>query len=99
MNEFANKYNTNVISLETIIMDYEEKISNKDFIINELIKKTKDPELKAFAEKIIKDQSKLKNLIKLFLKIILLPLSHHQNSIRRNFLSSLIVMQSFLNFG
>jgi len=41
MNEFGSKYNTNVISLETIIMDYEEKISNKDFIISELIKKTK----------------------------------------------------------
>ena len=41
MNEFGTKYNTNVVSLETIIMDYEEKINNKDFIIGELIKKTK----------------------------------------------------------
>jgi|694.fasta_scaffold22106_3 glycosyltransferase involved in cell wall biosynthesis len=41
MNEFANKYKTNTISLETIIIDYEKIMDNKNFIISELIKKNK----------------------------------------------------------
>ena len=41
MQEFGEKYKTNTINLETIIMDYEEKMNNKDFIINEMIKKNK----------------------------------------------------------
>ena len=41
MNEFAVKYNTNTIALETIIVDYEKQLADKNFIISELIKKLK----------------------------------------------------------
>jgi glycosyltransferase involved in cell wall biosynthesis len=41
LNEFASKNNTNTISIESIIIDYERKLSDKNFIIGELIKKNK----------------------------------------------------------
>ena len=41
VNEFIAKYKTNTLSLETIILDYEKTLDDKNFIISELIKKNK----------------------------------------------------------
>jgi glycosyltransferase involved in cell wall biosynthesis len=41
MSEFANKYKTNTIGIDVLIVDYEKIIEDKNFIISELIKKNK----------------------------------------------------------
>jgi glycosyltransferase involved in cell wall biosynthesis len=41
INEFINKYKTNTISIDLLIVDYEKKLEDKNFIISELIKKNK----------------------------------------------------------
>ena len=41
INEFINKYKTNTISIDLLIVDYEKNLEDKNFIISELIKKNK----------------------------------------------------------
>ena len=41
INEFVNKYKTNTISIDLLIIDYEKNLEDKNFIISELIKKNK----------------------------------------------------------
>ena len=41
INEFVNKYKTNTIAIDLLIIDYEKNLEDKNFIISELIKKNK----------------------------------------------------------
>jgi hypothetical protein len=41
ISEFANKYKTNTLGIDVLILDYEKIIEDKNFIISELIKKNK----------------------------------------------------------
>lgn len=41
INEFKDKYKTTQLSLDVLILDYEKTLEDKNFIISELIKKTK----------------------------------------------------------
>jgi len=41
LNEFMNKYKTNTIAIDILILDYEKVLEDKNFIITELIKKNK----------------------------------------------------------
>ena len=41
LNEFMNKYKTNTIAIDLLIIDYEKILEDKNFIISELIKKNK----------------------------------------------------------